>query len=324
MENKLKCEIVQDLLPSYVDGLTSNVTNEEIKSHIESCEICKNVLRRMQEPEPNQIEPSQVAQIDYLKNTRKKSNRVIVISFLTAVVLIAVVLFIKFYCVGSNLYSESIVCNVDVTGSELSISGTATNRSIGIAHIAYEEENGVVTISVRGTLASLFHKGEFQSQYTSANEISQVRLGDRVIWDKGVRISANTSTLYMEKNPYVGDMSANMKIAMLLGIHETLGHHTHELQTQKEPYGWTLVLEDTIFRDEQAQLEEKMKSYGYVILATVENLGYVIFEYDTEDGEKTLTITTQDATTFAGQDIKLCYDSPAALQKLMEKVKLQD
>ena len=80
-------------------GLTSNVTNEEIKSHIESCEICKNVLRRMQEPEPKQIEPSQVAQIDYLKNTRKKSNRVIVISFLTAVVLIAVVLFIKFYCV---------------------------------------------------------------------------------------------------------------------------------------------------------------------------------------------------------------------------------
>ena len=31
MSDKLRCEIVQDLLPSYVDGLTSDETNEAIK-----------------------------------------------------------------------------------------------------------------------------------------------------------------------------------------------------------------------------------------------------------------------------------------------------
>ena len=30
MSDKLRCEIVQDLLPSYVDGLTSDETNEAI------------------------------------------------------------------------------------------------------------------------------------------------------------------------------------------------------------------------------------------------------------------------------------------------------
>ena len=31
-KNKLQCEIVQDLLPSYVDGLTSEVTNEAVEN----------------------------------------------------------------------------------------------------------------------------------------------------------------------------------------------------------------------------------------------------------------------------------------------------
>ena len=31
----MKCEIVRDLLPSYIDGLTSSVTNEEIEKHLD-------------------------------------------------------------------------------------------------------------------------------------------------------------------------------------------------------------------------------------------------------------------------------------------------
>lgn len=31
MKNELSCEVVQDLLPSYVDCLTSDVTNQSIK-----------------------------------------------------------------------------------------------------------------------------------------------------------------------------------------------------------------------------------------------------------------------------------------------------
>ena len=33
----MKCCIVRDLLPGYIDGLTSSETNEEIERHLEEC-----------------------------------------------------------------------------------------------------------------------------------------------------------------------------------------------------------------------------------------------------------------------------------------------
>ena len=37
MKNDLTCEGVQDLLPSYVDGLTSDVSNQAVEQHIVRC-----------------------------------------------------------------------------------------------------------------------------------------------------------------------------------------------------------------------------------------------------------------------------------------------
>ena len=48
---KIKCEMIQDILPLYVDGLTSDVTNQEIEEHIAECEVCKAMLNHMREPE---------------------------------------------------------------------------------------------------------------------------------------------------------------------------------------------------------------------------------------------------------------------------------
>ena len=43
MSDKLRCEIVQDLLPSYVDGLTSDETNEAVKDHLADCVSCRDM-----------------------------------------------------------------------------------------------------------------------------------------------------------------------------------------------------------------------------------------------------------------------------------------
>lgn len=45
----MKCEIVKDLLPSYIDGLTSSVTNEEIEKHLDECVMCRQYYREMRE-----------------------------------------------------------------------------------------------------------------------------------------------------------------------------------------------------------------------------------------------------------------------------------
>ena len=49
MKNDLTCEVVRDLLPSYVDGLTNDVSNQAVEQHIKICENCQKLYHEMQE-----------------------------------------------------------------------------------------------------------------------------------------------------------------------------------------------------------------------------------------------------------------------------------
>ena len=48
MEKKKLCNIIKDLLPSYVENLTNDETNNFIESHIADCPECKEFLENMQ------------------------------------------------------------------------------------------------------------------------------------------------------------------------------------------------------------------------------------------------------------------------------------
>jgi len=73
MECNLDCRIVQDLLPSYVDGLTCEYTSEAVRRHVETCPACAELLRRMEEPEHR--EELAGKEVDYLKKVRSRMNR---------------------------------------------------------------------------------------------------------------------------------------------------------------------------------------------------------------------------------------------------------
>ena len=51
-KDKLTCDIILDLLPSYVDGLTREETTEAVKEHLEECTDCKKSYDGMKEPSP--------------------------------------------------------------------------------------------------------------------------------------------------------------------------------------------------------------------------------------------------------------------------------
>ena len=44
----MKCEIIRDLFPSYIDGLTSKESNQAIEEHLEGCRECRRYLEEMQ------------------------------------------------------------------------------------------------------------------------------------------------------------------------------------------------------------------------------------------------------------------------------------
>lgn len=55
----MKCEIIRDLFPSYLDGLTSEESNAEIRLHLEDCAPCGEILAQMRqdmEEKPQEIE----------------------------------------------------------------------------------------------------------------------------------------------------------------------------------------------------------------------------------------------------------------------------
>lgn len=45
----MKCEIIKDLLPNYIDELTSDESNKEIENHIKTCIKCKAELDNMKQ-----------------------------------------------------------------------------------------------------------------------------------------------------------------------------------------------------------------------------------------------------------------------------------
>lgn len=40
-EKRIPCEIVEDLLPLYHDGVVNEITSEAVKEHLKECEVCK-------------------------------------------------------------------------------------------------------------------------------------------------------------------------------------------------------------------------------------------------------------------------------------------
>lgn len=73
MNNKMNCEIVKDLLPSYIDKLTSEETTKAVTKHLDECESCRAIYRGMTSSEPPIAEQPQ---IDYLKKVRNSRRRI--------------------------------------------------------------------------------------------------------------------------------------------------------------------------------------------------------------------------------------------------------
>ncbi len=69
----IDCEIIRDLLPSYVDKLTSAKSNAAIEDHIANCSSCHEILSNMKQELEQPI--AQSREINYLKRYKQKSRK---------------------------------------------------------------------------------------------------------------------------------------------------------------------------------------------------------------------------------------------------------
>ncbi|MCI9178275.1 MAG: zf-HC2 domain-containing protein [Clostridia bacterium] len=107
MKKSEECKIVRDLLPSCVDKVTDEVTNEFIQKHIEECEECKKILTKMGE-EVILDKVKEKEKLDYLKKIkRKQTAKVVVVSFLLTVITSAAIVFCAFMSTGALVFNEN-------------------------------------------------------------------------------------------------------------------------------------------------------------------------------------------------------------------------
>lgn len=83
-----ECKIIQDLLPNYIENLTSAESNEFIKSHLTDCRECKKSLDIMKKEIA--IDNKKASkQIDYLKRYKRKMAILKTVIALVAVFILA-------------------------------------------------------------------------------------------------------------------------------------------------------------------------------------------------------------------------------------------
>lgn len=70
MEQRLVCDTVRDLLPLYIDRITSGQSNQSIEEHLQSCEACRAVLKEMQQPIAVETAPEVKDFKKYLKRSK--------------------------------------------------------------------------------------------------------------------------------------------------------------------------------------------------------------------------------------------------------------
>ena len=105
-------------------------------------------------------------------------------------------------------------------------------------------------------------------------------------------------------------------LASALGIREAIGPYENELSTAAEPYGWTFYSQKDLTSRELAVIRQELQRDAAVMLACVDNLGWVEFQFMNGTSVK---LTAEEASTIRNADIKKEADNPIRLQCLMKE-----
>lgn len=320
MNTKLNCDIVLDLLPSYVDGLTREATNEAVNEHLRECPECTEALKRMKEPEKTDGKPKE--EVNYLKKIHRRSLQK---GFIVCAVIVALVLAaaaFKILYIGEVARTEGLYSDISVTDSTVKIEGIFDRNGSGLARVVFSENDSVVDITVYSAPKCFLNEERFSDEYEAKGDVKEVRVNGLILWENGEKINQNAAKLYSLKIPYMGHIVDDLKIAEALNIYGQLGSFANELHTAEEPYGWSIIFNEAFIPYREAEVHAIMLRNSCVLIALIDNLDYVKWEYRAEGEHKEYTVNAQDASDFAGRNIKDFSSSASQVQLLLEKLEM--
>ncbi len=106
MKNKKECEIVQDLLVSYADGILNPESKKLVEEHIKDCENCQLELKHVQDDSEAKENKEQI-ELDYLKKIRIRAKIKSILLASAILLLIAFIIFLNNYLKINSIMNKA-------------------------------------------------------------------------------------------------------------------------------------------------------------------------------------------------------------------------
>lgn len=343
---ELPCAVVEDLLPAYMEGLTSEETRQAVEAHLASCPACAAKRAAMGAEEgPSPEEAAETArEVDYLKAVRRRSRRRVAAAILCTVLVLLLGFAAKIFVIGEPLGPTGVTVAAQRMDDVLRVKVSSAVSGNAFWDWTVENQDGVVSITARSVLASPLFRDGTGTVEVSLEGVTEIWLGEagegRMIWQDDTEISADAWALYQAQTPYVGNNSA---VGRVLAAVDTwygppIVDYTISLQTSAEPYGLTIHFDDVTAHILGAgkSIDDRMYAVAPALLALIGNLGQVQWTYAAPDGTAVTRSVTLEEVDAALPDWIAAYDldagadwtapesvkdyaaSPAAVQRLID------
>ena len=87
------CDIIQDLMPSYIDGICSESSKNLIEKHIKECEVCAMKLKALSEPVEEKTYDAALISSNPLRKIKKRHRTTIILCILSTALIIIISMF---------------------------------------------------------------------------------------------------------------------------------------------------------------------------------------------------------------------------------------
>lgn len=168
----MKCEIIRDLLPSYIDGLTSEESNLEIEKHIEECTLCNEIYNQMKTEIKSQPIICDEEKINPFKKLNTRMLKSVVATVLICVMIVGIYLYL--FAFGWKVNSEDMNIQYDYTDGNICIEFELTDGRTLTPIMDKHAMGPEKEITFRECFSSIIDdRGEYPNQFSYGIEYNE-------------------------------------------------------------------------------------------------------------------------------------------------------
>lgn len=161
----ITCDVIKDLLPLYVEDISSNDTRKLVEEHIASCEICKKELVKLQTPKDFSLDAPSLP-LKKLQTTLLK-KKYLTILFSVSITLLVLVITMGYLTTPEYIpYSEQPITITKTNSDFVSVHLEIPDTKYDISKYRSEDSSGYIySISVWSSIWNRSRSNRGQSDF---------------------------------------------------------------------------------------------------------------------------------------------------------------